>query len=60
MSEQQRFARNLRHIFGCVVSLGVMTAFMFDWIAPASLKELSVGVSLVLAWLFINEYEFKP
>jgi hypothetical protein len=60
MSEQQRFARNLRNFFGCVISLGVMTAFMFDWIVPASPKELSVAVSLSLAWLFLGEWEPKP
>ena len=55
--DNQQFHRNVRSVFGAVVSLTLMIAFMFDWIQPASIKELSVGISLVLAWLFISEYK---
>jgi len=59
MRVQQRFARNLRTVFGCAVSLGLMIAFMFDWIQPATPKELSIGIALLCAWCFIHEYIFK-
>ena len=60
MNESTRFRTNLRTVFGSLVSLGVMTAFLLDWIPPASPKELSVGISLVLAWLFIDDWEPQP
>ena len=60
MSEHTRFHTNLRAVFGSLVTLGVMAAFLFDWIPPASPKDLSVGISLVLAWLFIDDFEPTP
>ena len=54
MDNNRQFVTNVRAVFGSLVSLGVMVAFLADWIPPATDQEMSVAISLTLAWLFIN------
>ena len=56
MDGNKQFVTNVRAVFGALVSLGVAVAFLADWIPPATDKEMSVGISIALAWLFINDW----